>query len=307
MQASISGTVIGRLRGSQIVLTAAHGFLHNKQWGGGKRVQVCTETACYVGSLVFAEKASDLAVIRLLGRTNLPCAPVAASNAPKGSKATLLGYPEGSKRLRSVPTTVVSYQGIDLVHDRHMAQGDSGGGIFVNGELVGMHNAEEAPSEESRQRSLQMFAVSATEIRRFLNQRLGGIPVCGDVPPPTEPLPPPPVQPVPPIARMPRLGSVTVKDLAPGTTPYGRWKPVGDVVHLELGIARGARGKRGPPGASPDLEEIERRLAALEGKTISLRIMRGDKMVDESTSYTLGSDGNRFIAIDLSELEKEEK
>ena len=250
---SISGTVIGRLRGSQYVLTAAHGFLHNGKWSGGERVQVCTATACYVGSLAFAEKASDLAVIRLLGRTNLPCAPVAASNAPEGSKATLLGYPGGSKQLRSVSTTVVRYQGIDLVHDRHMAQGDSGGGLFLNGELVGMHNAEEAPSEENQQRSLQVFAVSANEIRRFLQQRLGGIPVCGDAPPPTEPLPPPPVQPVRPTTRPP---APTV----PIEGPRGRTGP------------RGAKGDTGPAGASPDLAQIVRRLKALEGAEFTVII-----------------------------------
>ncbi len=137
--------------------------------------------------------------------------------------------------------------------------------MAVGNKLVGVVSFTD--NERSGGNRLSVVKAFLREYEAKYNVRLPG---CnGDVPPPIDPpidpLPPPPAEPF-------RLGTVSVEDLAPGTTPYGRWKPVGGKHNLELGVARGARGKRGQPGASPDLDEIKRRLAALEGAEFTVII-----------------------------------
>lgn len=127
-----SGTVIWSADGRSVILTAAHVAVIGPEprvRGGGK---------WHVGKLLARDSAADLAAI--LVEVELPAVPVAEVPPKIGATVEMYGVTSlWSKGTIERESGGVFLLGCDGGACEYSDSGDSGGGVFCHGELVGVH------------------------------------------------------------------------------------------------------------------------------------------------------------------------
>lgn len=127
-----SGTIIGKWRGRYAVLTCSHILLNE----GRHTVQA--DGVVYNADLIAIDPKPDLALLVFSARRSFPCIPLAAQSPRAECTVRTCGYP-GAGTLTANLTVVQGYQGNRNVVLRFFNQiGESGGGVFRNGELTGI-------------------------------------------------------------------------------------------------------------------------------------------------------------------------
>lgn len=209
-----SGVAIGKLRknGLAYMITAAHNVKN------ARTVTIRYGENSYAAEVVAADYKLDLAVLSLDTRYNWSATEVAKSLPPMGVQVKSLGYPLGQPQLRS------RMHHLKNVSDRYIdcyggwARGNSGGALAYKEELVGVIVSvviRTRPGHLLKCPSTEEYihgngrAVSITTVRKFLIDKLGGVPSLNpkQATKPEEPTPPkkPEVKPEPPTKPEPAV------------------------------------------------------------------------------------------------------
>ena len=261
-----SGTVIGKWRSRWAVLTCYHTLFregrHTVDAGGGPG---------YAAELIAAEPGWDLAVL-VFEAPHWGCVSLGTEIPETQADVETAAFPEG----REYRSRIAHYVGTwgnrgDLLIDTELQGGESGGGLFAQGRLVGVLWGTDA-------RAGQSLAVSLVRIREFLQRRNVQIEPCTPAAIPQPPANNPPTSPSEPSvlrdqvkqlqARLElwerqgereltllkqELAEVKLRAAVPG--PRGETGPRGEA---------GPQGARGPPGGDADVTVIRGELSALK-------------------------------------------
>lgn len=125
-----SGTVIWSESGKSVVLTAAHVI------AGGGDLTVRGEGKTHKADVLGRDDGADLAA--LLVSVELPAVTVSAADPRDGAEVLMVGMTSLWSRGRIHGTSTLTGRAIYLI-DYDSDHGDSGAGVFVAGELVGVH------------------------------------------------------------------------------------------------------------------------------------------------------------------------
>jgi S1-C subfamily serine protease len=151
-----SGTVIWSEGGRSVVLTAAHVV------EGAAGVTVRGEGQTYPARVLAQDPAADLAA--LLVEAELPAIAVSDADPSDGAEVLMFGLTslwskgtiKGRERLEWGDRYLLAYDS---------DSGDSGGGVFYRGELVGVHCGKCGPTRET---ATTPYCTSAKPVRSFL-------------------------------------------------------------------------------------------------------------------------------------------
>jgi hypothetical protein len=127
-----SGTVIGMWRQQYLVLTCHHVLVQ----GGEHTIQTGTFRAR--GTVVADDAQRDLALLAVRSLSRLETCPLGRQSPQSQSLVHTGGYPRGGP-FRAEQAAVAGFRGEkDLVLKFFNRPGESGGGVFQNGQLVGV-------------------------------------------------------------------------------------------------------------------------------------------------------------------------
>lgn len=168
-----SGTVVWSADGKSVILTAAHVLSR------GADTAVRAEGKWHPAQVLASDATADLAA--LLVSTSLPAAPVSDLDPTAGDEVTMLGvtslWSKGAIADRESLTFLSG--GVSVAGDRYLlgadpggqysGGGDSGGGVFFKGELVGVHCGRRGATQRAADTP---YCAGAKSVRGFLKRVL---------------------------------------------------------------------------------------------------------------------------------------
>lgn len=149
-----SGTVIWSANGRSVILTAAHVVTI------GPEPRVRALAKWHAAKLLARDEAADLAA--LVVEVELPAVPVSESDPQIGAAVEMFGVTSlWSKGKITASEGSVYLLGCDTGPEDYSDSGDSGGGVFVRNELVGVHCGKFSQSRSP-------YCAATKPIRTFL-------------------------------------------------------------------------------------------------------------------------------------------
>jgi len=209
----------------------------------------------------------DLALVSTDYAGPVKCASLAEDVPANGASVRLVGYPKHKgKREHTGTIGWPGVVGLRLKVNVGSIEGDSGGGIFSGSKLIGII---------ARTDGSATYATVLTDLKYFVTQKLGSLPVCGK---PTEVVPQPPKEDGPPRPDPPVFDPTSLQNKIEALRKR--------IAELEVSKPKdgkdGKNGKRGPPGVT------------------TVEVIRNGKLSETTTGVESGS----TVRVIISDKEK---